>query len=189
MTLGGQRIPYTSWSNDRSRRGAGLSGLSVAAFASSRTGELVVERCVGGKSNVTGGSTTTGTCNDGRKSVLGITLNVATPQMHTARPPKVVQPGQKIQAAIDAASAGDLILVKPGTYEEMVVMTKPVRLQGAGALSTVINVVTTPTENVQAWLDSWATCSRSRQPGLPAAEPAGDDAGAASARGRDGRAR
>ena len=32
-------------------------------------------------------------------------------------------------------------------------MTKPVRLQGAGALSTAINVVTTPAESIQAWLD------------------------------------
>ena len=32
-------------------------------------------------------------------------------------------------------------------------MTKPVRLQGVGALSTAINVVTTPAENIQAWLD------------------------------------
>ncbi len=32
-------------------------------------------------------------------------------------------------------------------------MTKPVRLQGFGALSSAINVVTTPAENIQAWLD------------------------------------
>ncbi len=78
--------------------------------------------------------------------------------MHTARPPAIVNAGQSIQAAIDAATAGDLILVQPGTYEEMVVMTKPVRLQGAGALSTVINVVTTPSENVQTGSTTPATC-------------------------------
>jgi large repetitive protein len=88
-----------------------------------------------------------------RKSTLGITLSVATPEMHAARAPVVVGPAGSIQAAIDAAQAGDLILVTPGVHEEMVVMTRPVRLQGAGALSTAINVVTTPAENVQAWLD------------------------------------
>jgi large repetitive protein len=88
-----------------------------------------------------------------RKSTLGITLSVATPDMHTARPPKVVEPGQSIQSAVDSATPGDLILVKPGVHEEMVVMSKPVRLQGFGALSSAINVVTTPAENLQAWLD------------------------------------
>jgi hypothetical protein len=103
-----------------------------------RTGQLTVVRGSGAAA---------------RKSTLGITLSVATPDMHAARAPIVVEPTGNIQAAIDAAQAGDLILVKPGVHEEMVVMTKPVRLQGAGALSTAINVVTTPAENVQAWLD------------------------------------
>ena len=90
----------------------------------------------------------------GRKSTLGITLTVATPQMHAAKPPvslwtRVKHPGGDRRGD----QPGDLILVKPGVYEEMVVMTKPVRLQGAGALSTIINVVTTPAENVQNWLD------------------------------------
>ncbi|MCK9529941.1 MAG: right-handed parallel beta-helix repeat-containing protein [Gammaproteobacteria bacterium] len=61
-------------------------------------------------------------------------------------------PGTPIQDAIDAASAGDLILVAPGTYEEMVVMWKPVQLQGAGA-ATVINAVNAPGEKLQAWRD------------------------------------
>jgi hypothetical protein len=90
---------------------------------------------------------------DSHKSILGVTLSVATEGMHTARKPKTVSPGQSIQQAIDTATAGDLILVKPGVYEEMVVMTKPVRLQGAGAATTAINVVTTPAEKIQAWLD------------------------------------
>ena len=37
-----------------------------------------------------------------RKSILGITLSVATPQMHDVKPPIVVGPGESIQAAIDA---------------------------------------------------------------------------------------
>ncbi len=153
VTLGGQRIPYTSWNDTEITVVVPTlpSSPTNGQLAASRTGELAVERCLDGKSNAT--DTITGTCNDGRKSILGVTLNVATPNMHAARPPKVVEAGQRIQAAIDAATAGDLILVKPGVYEEMVVMTKPVRLQGAGALSTVINVVTTPSENLQAWLD------------------------------------
>ncbi|MEM2106339.1 MAG: right-handed parallel beta-helix repeat-containing protein [Candidatus Bathyarchaeia archaeon] len=37
-----------------------------------------------------------------------------------------------IQAAITAASAGDTIIVHPGTYDEQVVITKPLTLQGYG---------------------------------------------------------
>jgi hypothetical protein len=44
-----------------------------------------------------------------------------------------------IQAAIDAALTGDLIVVAPGTYIENVIMWKNVRLQGSGAGSTIIN--------------------------------------------------
>ena len=110
------------------------------------------------------------------KSILGVTLSVATPTMHSSRPPKTVAPGQSIQAAIDTANPGDLILVQPGTYEEMVVMSKPVRLQGAGAPSTVINVVTTPAENLQAWLDKMGglltTPSAYVLPNQPAMTPA-----------------
>jgi polygalacturonase len=73
--------------------------------------------------------------------------------MHAARPPIVKQATQTIQQAIDAAPPGDLVLVPPGTYEEAVVMRKPVRLQGWGALSTVVNTVTAPAEKLQAWRD------------------------------------
>jgi nitrous oxidase accessory protein NosD len=45
---------------------------------------------------------------------------------------RVVKPGQSIQAAIDAASPGDTILVKPGTYAEaLVIQTDDLTLKGS----------------------------------------------------------
>ncbi|MGB8693382.1 MAG: hypothetical protein WCD08_07740, partial [Steroidobacteraceae bacterium] len=59
--------------------------------------------------------------------------------------------GQTIQAAIDAAKPGDLILVDAGTYSELVVMWKPVRLQGVGANSVIINAAKYPTSKLDVW--------------------------------------
>ena len=58
--------------------------------------------------------------------------------------------------AIDAAlytpnGTGALILVAPGTYNENIIMNKPVRLQGAGAGSTFINGNPTPISKLDAW--------------------------------------
>jgi large repetitive protein len=44
-----------------------------------------------------------------------------------------------IQPAIDAANNGDLILVAPGRYQENLILYKPVKIQGWGAASTVID--------------------------------------------------
>ncbi len=62
-----------------------------------------------------------------------------------------VPQGGSIQQAIDTASAGDLILVPPGNYEESVILWKPVRLQGWGPGSTFINAATKPGERLVAW--------------------------------------
>jgi hypothetical protein len=138
VTLGGRALPITLWTP---KQIVAVVPTNTATDPSWRTGQLNVERCIDAG------------CADRRVSVLGITLTVASTTMHTRKPPRVVRPGDKIQAAIEAALPGDLILVQPGIYEEMVVMTKPVRLQGAGALSTAINVVSSPAENLQAWRD------------------------------------
>ena len=71
-----------------------------------------------------------------RMSIAAVTLHVGVP----ASKVKHVTPGTgAIQAAIDSASAGDLILIAPGLYPENIIMYKNVKLQGYGAASTVIN--------------------------------------------------
>lgn len=82
---------------------------------------------------------------NGRTSVAGVTVTIES------RQPRRVQAGGSIQAAIDAANPGDLILVAPGTYSELVVMWKKVRLQGWGAVSTVINAAKSPADKLAAW--------------------------------------
>ena len=85
------------------------------------------------------------TRDNGSSTEHAITVTVS------AETPTYVAAGGSIQAAIDAATAGDLILVEPGVYNESVIMWKPVRLQGAGAGSTIINAVKRPTEVLLAW--------------------------------------
>jgi len=82
---------------------------------------------------------------NGRSTIVGVTVTVGGPA------PITVPPGGSIQAAIDSADPGDLIMVTPGRYEELVVMWKPVRLQGWGARSTTINAVNEPSEKLLAW--------------------------------------
>ena len=56
-----------------------------------------------------------------------------------------------IQEAIDAAAPADMILVDPGIYDELVVMWKPVKLQGWGAGVVTLNARQVPTEKIANW--------------------------------------
>ena len=47
--------------------------------------------------------------------------------------------------------AGSLVIVEPGTYNEMVILYKNIRLQGAGAGVTNINAFKVPAEKLQTW--------------------------------------
>jgi len=96
----------------------------------------------------------------GRSTVMGITFHVG------GGPPTRVVSGQSIQAAVDAAVPGDLILVGPGIYKENVLLWKPVKLQGNGAWSTVIDAGAFDLAAQDAWLaklnsiigtDPWAS--------------------------------
>ena len=61
------------------------------------------------------------------------------------------QSATPLQDAIDSAGNNDLLLVQPGIYNEMVVMWKPVQLQGYGEGSTKINALKQPAEKLTNW--------------------------------------
>lgn len=82
---------------------------------------------------------------NGKSTVTGITVTVG------GSAPRVILSGQSIQAAIDTALDGDLIIVRPGQYNENIIMDKNVRLQGSSASSTVIKATPTLPENLQVF--------------------------------------
>jgi hypothetical protein len=101
----------------------GPSGTASAA----RCGELVITTAAG------------------KKSVDTVTVTIG------GKAPTLLATGQTIQSAIDAAAPGDLILVPPGQYDEMLIMWKPVRLQGVGAASSIINANAHPAGKMDVW--------------------------------------
>jgi hypothetical protein len=133
ITLGGVALTNVNWSD-------GIITATVPAVAA--TGQLAVTRA------------------DGLATPSGITVTVgplpAGVAVHRVAPSAVagVTP---IQDAIDLAGPNDLILVQPGTYDEMVIMYKPVRLQGYGSYSTVINAHKSPPEKLLQWRTRLAT--------------------------------
>lgn len=95
-----------------------------------------------------GGKQLVVTRRNGNSTVTGLTVQVG---LRTGSNVVVVSDGGSIQDAINAAGRNDLILVGPGNYNEMVIMWKPVQLQGWGEGSTYINAIKTPFEKLAAW--------------------------------------
>ena len=133
VTVGGTTLAVGAWS-------AGLITATVPSGLPAN-GQLMVRRG-----------------DNGKESTVGITVH------RTAAVPRKVNPNgtdsatcggatpcKTIQAAIDAASAGELITVAPGTYHEYVIMDKRVRLQGWGAGAVTINAVKSNSSDLAAW--------------------------------------
>ncbi len=128
VTIGGAPLTIDSWDS---------ASITATVEPGATTGQLMVTRSDNGKS-----------------SVLGVTVTVGplgTGPTGLPRQVRSVSAGQSIQAAIDNANPGDLILVGPGTYAELVIMYKPVQLQGWGAGVTFINAVQVPSEKILDW--------------------------------------
>ncbi len=113
---------------------------TTAQNAAYRCGELVI------------------TAANGKKSIDAVTVTVG------GKPPTVLTPStviaantygailpNPIQTAVDAAAPGDLIILAPGAYKEHVIMWKPVRLQGAGPGSVVLNADAHPAGSLDSW--------------------------------------
>jgi len=71
-----------------------------------------------------------------------------------------------IQTALDNATPGDLVIVGPGNYNEMLVMWKPVRLQGVGSGAVKVNANTHPSGKMDAWRRRWPACLACPKRGL-----------------------
>ncbi len=96
---------------------------------------------------------------NGKQSIDGVTVTLGgkAPTIVTPTSPsrdaKVfgdLRP-KPLQTAIDNAKPGDLIIVEAGTYRENLIMWKPVRLQGVGAGSVIINADNHEAEHLSAW--------------------------------------
>jgi hypothetical protein len=89
------------------------------------------------------------TAGNGKQSIDTVTVTVG------GKAPTHVSASQTIQNAIDTASPGDLIIIDPTTtttaHSEMLLMWKPVRLQGVGAASSVIDANPHPAGKLDPW--------------------------------------
>jgi hypothetical protein len=93
------------------------------------------------------------TAGNGKQSIDAVTVTVggSAPKYVAGTTPLSPTGVGSIQQAIDAANPGDLIIVPPGTYNEMLLMWKPVRLQGVGAATSIINANTQPAGKLETW--------------------------------------
>jgi len=145
VTIGGVAATITSWSD---------SAITV-------TVPNGVPACAVQQQAQYGGSTAycgelTITAGNGKQSVDTVMVTIGgkapTRLAATASASPLTQYGPgAIQQAIDAAQPGDLIIVPPGSYSEMLLMWKPVRLQGVGAASSVIDANTQPAGKLDPW--------------------------------------
>lgn len=157
VTIGGVAAPVTSWSKD-SITVTVPSG--VPTCMSQFNGPAV--RC--GQLDITRGD-------NGKQTIDTVTVTIGGSAPWVVTPDDVLDPAgasvkgsatdytaalgrmgfSPIQTAIDSANPGDLIIVKPGTYRENLIMWKPVRLQGVGAASVTVNADAHPAGKMDQW--------------------------------------
>jgi Bacterial cadherin-like domain len=142
VTIGGQQATILSWSDTQIKvqvptLSAAQSSCPIpqlglpAGTQQALCGELVI------------------TASNGKQSIDAVTVTIGGKQPTYVN--GETQTNDAIQTALDIASPGDMIIVGPGTYNEMLVMWKPVRLQGVGAPSVIVNANTHPSGKMDPW--------------------------------------
>ncbi|HEY4971522.1 MAG TPA: choice-of-anchor D domain-containing protein, partial [Steroidobacteraceae bacterium] len=142
VTIGGVTAPVTSWSD-----------LSITVTVPSGIPDCAVpQQAIYGGSTAQCGQLVI-TAGTGQQSIDAVTVTVGgkMPTLVASNAPLSPYGSGAIQQAIDAASPGDMIIVPPGTYQEMLLMWKPLRLQGVGAASSIVNANTQPAGKLDPW--------------------------------------
>ena len=97
------------------------------------------------------------TAGNGKQSIDAVTVTIG------GKAPTHILATGSIQSAIDSAKPGDLLMIDPrptgrhtpfapsAIHQELLLMWKPVRLQGVGAASSVINANTHPAGKIEPW--------------------------------------
>jgi VCBS repeat-containing protein len=134
VTIGGQPATITGWSDTQITV---TVPSNVPACALQQQAQYGGSPAQCGQLQITAGN--------GRQSIDSVTVTIG------GKSPTHVTSGMTIQGAIDAAAPGDLIMVDPGVYNEILLMWKPVRLQGVGAASSVINANSHPAGKMDPW--------------------------------------
>ncbi len=135
VTIGGVAASIQSWSDQSIQvtvpGGVPLCTIQQRGETPARCGELVI------------------TAGNGKRSTETVTVTIGGKAPTYVDGPNANN--DAIQTAIDHATPGDLIIVKPGMYKEMVIMWKPVRLQGVGAGAVTINGDPHPAGRLDPW--------------------------------------
>jgi hypothetical protein len=166
VTIGGVTAPVTNWSDTQ---------IVVSVPSGVPLCPVQQQAQYGGSTNMQCGQLVV-TTTTGQQSIDAVTVTIG------GKAPTHVDASGSIQAAIDAASPGDLIIIDPtcnpsaggpgvkcdtaalrattptqnasqAAHQEMVLMWKPVRLQGVGAASSIINANTHPAGDLK--LSAW----------------------------------
>ena len=170
VTIAGGSMTITSWSDTQIK-----VSVSTGGFGNS------IPQCAIQQQAQYGGSTAfcgelVITAGNGRQSIDAVTVTIG------GKTPTHVAASDSIQAAIDKAAPGDMLIIDPtcapaaggsavacstsalhpnagaatqtstkAAHNEMVIMWKPVRLQGVGGASSIINANTQPAGKINTW--------------------------------------
>jgi len=134
VTIGGKNAPVTHWDQN---------SITVQVPAGVPACARQQQAQYGGSPALCGELVITNA--NGQQSIDAVTITIG------GKAPTVLASGQSVQSAIDQAAPGDLIIVPAGYYSEMLIMWKPVRLQGVGAPSAIINGDPHPSGKLDPW--------------------------------------